>query len=39
VRLVIDLIAGLTEDSAIQLHRRLLGGSSAPTLDATAHMA
>jgi dGTPase len=39
VRLVIDLIAGLTEDSAIQLHRRLVGGSSAPTLDATAHMA
>lgn len=39
VRLVIDLIAGLTEDSAIQLHRRLVGGSSAPTLDAMAHMA
>jgi dGTPase len=39
VRLVIDLISGLTEETAIQLHRRLLGGSSEPTLDATAHMA
>lgn len=39
VRIVIDLIAGLTEDSAIQLHRRLMGGSAAPTLDATAQMA
>lgn len=39
VRIVIDLIAGLTEASAIQLHQRLLGGSAAPTLDATAQMA
>ena len=39
VRLVIDLIAGLTEETATQLHRRLVGGTSAPTLDATAHMA
>jgi dGTPase len=39
VRIVIDLIAGLTEASAIQLHQRLVGGSTAPTLDATAQMA
>jgi dGTPase len=39
VRIVIDLIAGLTEDSAIQLHQRLVGGAAAPTLDATAQMA
>lgn len=39
VRIVIDMIAGMTEESAIQLHRRLIGGSAAPTLDATAHMA
>ena len=38
VRIVIDLIAGLTEESAIQLHRRLIGGAAAPTLDATAQM-
>ena len=37
-RAVIDLIAGLTEASAIQLHQRLRGGWSAPTLDATATM-
>jgi len=35
-RVVIDLIAGLTESSAIHLHRRLSGGGTAPTLDATA---
>jgi dGTPase len=39
VRIVIDLLAGLTEESAIQLHQRLIGGSPAPTLDATAQMA
>lgn len=39
VRLVVDLISGLTEETAIQLHRRLVGGTSEPTLDATAHMA
>jgi dGTPase len=38
VRLVIDLIAGLTEDSAIKLYQRLAGGAVAPTLDATAYM-
>lgn len=35
-RVVVDLISGLTEDSAIQLHRRLSGGWAAPALDATA---
>ena len=39
VRLVIDVISGLTEETAVQLHRRLVGGGSEPTLDATAHMA
>jgi dGTPase len=38
VRVVVDLISGLTEESAIQLHRRLAGGWSAPTLDATARI-
>ena len=38
-RIVADLISGLTETSAIQLHHRLTGGWRAPTLDATAHMA
>jgi dGTPase len=38
VRVVIDLISGLTEESAIQLYRRLIGGSAAPVLDATAQM-
>jgi dGTPase len=37
-RVVADLIAGMTESSAIQLHRRLSGGWTAPTLDATAVM-
>jgi hypothetical protein len=37
-RVVVDLIAGLTEDAAIQLHRRLTGGWSAPTLDAMARI-
>jgi dGTP triphosphohydrolase len=35
-RIVLDLISGLTEESAIQLHHRLSGGWTAPTLDATA---
>ncbi len=35
-RVVIDLIAGLTETAAIQLHRGLCGGSAASALDATA---
>lgn len=35
-RVVIDLLSGLTESSAVQLHRRLLGGNIDPTLDATA---
>lgn len=38
-RLVVDLISGLTETAAIQLHRRLAGGWTAPALDATANMA
>ena len=37
-RVVIDLISGLTETSAVQLHRRLSGGWTAPTLDATAQV-
>lgn len=35
-RVVIDFIAGLTETSATQLHHRLSGGWTSPTLDATA---
>jgi dGTPase len=37
-RVVLDLISGLTEDAAIQLHHRLAGGWTAPTLDATAQI-
>jgi dGTPase len=37
-RVVVDLISGLTESSAIQLHHRLSGGWTAPTLDATAQI-
>jgi dGTPase len=37
-RVVVDLLSGLTEDAAIQLHRRMSGGWSAPTLDATAQI-
>lgn len=35
-RNVLDLISGLTETSAIQLHRRLYGVGSGPALDAMA---
>jgi dGTPase len=35
-RVVVDLIAGLTETAAIQLHHRLAGGWTASALDATA---
>jgi dGTPase len=35
-RVVLDLIAGLTETQAIQLHRRLCGWGTGPTLDSTA---
>jgi dGTPase len=35
-RVVVDLIAGLTEEAAIQLHHRLSGGWTASALDATA---
>ncbi len=35
-RVVVDLLSGLTEEAAIQLHHRLSGGWTAPTLDATA---
>jgi dGTPase len=38
-RVVVDLIAGLTEETAVELHRRLYGDGTAVTLDATAHMA
>jgi dGTPase len=38
-RLVADLIAGLTETAALELHQRLMGGWSAPTLDAMADRA
>lgn len=37
-RIVVDLIAGLTEDSAMQLHQRLTGGRPGPVLDATAYI-
>jgi dGTP triphosphohydrolase len=35
-RVIVDLIAGLTETSALQLHRRLCGGETAAALDHTA---
>lgn len=35
-RLVVDLISGLTESAAVQLHRRLRGWESGSALDATA---
>jgi dGTPase len=38
-RTVIDFIAGLTEETALELHRRLFGEGTKITLDATAHMA
>ena len=38
-RVVVDLVAGLTEETAVELHRRFYGDGSALTLDATAHMA
>jgi dGTPase len=38
-RTVVDFIAGLTEDTALELHRRLFGEGTKVTLDATAHMA
>jgi dGTPase len=38
-RVVVDLIAGLTEESAFQLHRRLFGEGAATALDRTADMA
>lgn len=37
-RVVTDLIAGLTESAAIQLHHRMAGGWTAPALDATAQI-
>jgi dGTPase len=37
-RVVADLISSLTEESAIQLHHRLSGGWTAPTMDATARI-
>jgi dGTPase len=37
-RVVVDLISGLTEATAIQLHSRLTGAHTAPTLDAVAHI-
>jgi dGTPase len=38
-RMVVDLIAGLTEDAAVKLHARLFGDGPATTLDAIADMA
>jgi len=38
-RIVTDLIAGLTETAALELHQRLVGGWTAPTLDAMADRA
>lgn len=35
-RVVVDLISGLTETAAIQLHHRLAGGWTGSALDATA---
>jgi dGTP triphosphohydrolase len=35
-RVVVDLIAGLTEKNAIEIHRRLYGDGTATTLDSTA---
>lgn len=37
-RVVVDLISGLTETAAVQLHRRLCGWGTGPALDATALM-
>lgn len=37
-RVVLDLISGLTETAAIELHNRLAGGWTASALDATAAM-
>jgi dGTPase len=37
-RVVVDLLSGLTEEAAIQLHHRLAGGWTAPTLDAIAQV-
>jgi dGTPase len=38
-RVVVDLIAGLTEEAAVELHERLYGDGAGAALDATAHMA
>lgn len=38
-RIVVDMISGFTETTAIQLYNRLAGGWTASALDATAHMA
>jgi dGTPase len=38
-RVVTDLISGLTESAALELHRRMIGGYTAPTLDGIATMA
>lgn len=37
-RVVVDLISGLTETAAVQLHRRWCGLGTGPALDATALM-
>ena len=36
LRIIVDYIAGMTEERAIELHRRLSGISSGSLLDATA---
>jgi dGTPase len=38
-RVVADLISGLTETAALELHQRLIGGHAAPALDGIADMA
>lgn len=37
-RVVVDFISGLTENAAVQLHRRWCGWGTGPALDATALM-
>ena len=37
IRLVTDLVAGMTEKSAVELYRRMMGMTSGSILDAAAH--
>lgn len=38
-RVVADLLSGLTETAALELHQRMIGGHAAPALDGIADMA